>query len=65
MEIKKKFTSRRAFGILNAYGDLWTPYAWGSMKEAEDYLREGRKKFGKMSHHKVVPVKIAHRAPLN
>lgn len=64
--MEKKTTSRSdGFGILNAYGDLWTPRVWPSETEAGAYLDDCRDNFDdRLLSHKVVPVKIRHKFPL-
>jgi hypothetical protein len=65
----KKSTSRRAYGILNAYGDIWSPQTWPDEKSAEEYLEVQRRKYLEMGNHtalslhKVVQVKISYKFP--
>jgi hypothetical protein len=61
---KRKSKSRRCerHGILNRYGDLWTPSPFETEKEARQYLEAYWRNFpgGPHStrHFKIVPVRV-------
>lgn len=60
---KRRQCTWSAFGILNAYGEPWTPRTFDNAKDADAYLSEKRKNWGSkgLDRHKVVPVRVTVR----
>lgn len=61
---KKKSISFKSYGILNAYGEFWTPETFFTFEDATHYIEEFCKKHGTdMSKHKIVIVTITYTLP--
>jgi hypothetical protein len=61
---KRKSLSRRCerWGILNRYGELWSPMPFESERKARDHLEDYWKNFPcgphSTKHFKIVPVRV-------
>lgn len=51
---------QQRFGILNHFGDVWTPETFHTAEEAQAYLEKERKGWGGdgLARHKVVAVTV-------
>jgi hypothetical protein len=65
---KKRVVRRKAFGILNAFGEPWTTQAFGSENEARGYMElfwKGISNPPDMSKHTIVPVTVTYTLPVH